>query len=123
MSDTTTCIHCGRPCPQDAIVMAEPAAYAICRQCYTLYNTCNACTNVVTCAFNTHPSPLPKQIQQTIRQGNMTMQSFVKNPERIDITCKIGCHCWSDEFGCGRENNICGNYDEISITEDMINRK
>lgn len=116
------CEYCGRPCPQGAIVLAEAidAPYQLhknpvmCQQCFSMVGTCNLCQQRATCPFETDVScPLPKQVQQTIRQGNMTMQSVVKNPDRIRETCQFGCKCWSDEFGCLKENGSCGQYKEI----------
>ena len=77
------------------------------------------CKEAHICDFETNSSSLPKQVQQTSRQGNMVMQTVVKNPERIRITCEKGCKCWSDEFGCLKQNGICSNYEEV-ISNDEI---
>lgn len=117
---TLKCSYCGRPCLENAIVSAnpvegvEPAWFIMCPQCYAQTKTCAMCQQAQTCPFETDTScPLPKQVQQTIRQGNMTMQSIVKNPDRIRETCKFGCKCWSDDFGCLKENGTCGQYEEV----------
>lgn len=118
---TLICSLCGRPCLKDAIISAKevegpdsnPAYYIICPNCFTQVNTCNLCTYRGECDFETNPSPLPKQIQQTIRQGQMVMQTIVKNPDRIRETCQKSCKCWSDEFGCLKQNGTCGNYKEV----------
>lgn len=114
-----TCSICGRPCFKDAIVSVEPIIYAMCAQCYSQCGTCAMCKEAHICDFETNSSSLPKQVQQTSRQGNMVMQTVVKNPERIRITCEKGCKCWSDEFGCLKQNGSCGNYEEV-IPNDGI---
>lgn len=116
---TLVCKICGRPCLKDAIVSAveieEPdfAPYAICPQCYNHCGTCAMCVFVKECAFETDPNPLPKQVQKTIRQGQMIMQTIVQNPDRIRETCQKSCKCWSDDLGCLKQNGTCGNYKEI----------
>lgn len=108
-----TCNICGRPCLENAIVCTEPVAYVMCPQCFQHCGTCALCISARECLFETSPSLLPKQIQQTIRQGNMTMQSIVKNPDRIRETCQKGCKCWSDDLGCLKQNGTCGQYKEV----------
>ena len=77
-----------------------------CFQHFALARTCVTCYNGKLCDFENNPSPLPKQVQQTQRMGNAVMTQVVKNPERINITCKNGCACWSDELGCIKESCI-----------------
>ena len=70
------------------------------------------CLKSVNCEFEQNPDPMPKQIQQTIRQGNMMAQTVVKNPERINAFC-AHCPCWNTlDACCNRENGTCGRYDE-----------
>lgn len=114
------CSYCGRPCPKGAIVSVnenagpdEPAAYIMCANCFQMTKSCTFCLEAYACPFETSDNPLPKQVQQTIRQGNAVIQTIVKNPERIRETCQKGCKCWSEEFGCLKENGICGNYKEV----------
>ena len=116
-----TCDICGRPCFENAIVSAlevegpedSPAYYIMCPQCYADCGTCALCVSARECIFETSSSPLPKQVQQIIRQGNMTMQTVVQNPDRIRETCQKSCKCWSDEFGCLKQNGTCGQYTEV----------
>jgi hypothetical protein len=63
------------------------------------------------CEFETNPSPIPKQIQKTVRQGNVQMQTVMDNPERIEAFCHK-CPCWCD--ACGRYDGTCGNYNEYT---------
>ena len=109
MLEYTPCNFCGQP----AKIVDGESMICLCHRCYSLLNTCNACINGAKCDFETNPSPLPKQVQQTVRQGNMTMQTVVRNPARTDITCKAGCPCFSEEFGCLKENGVCANYKEV----------
>jgi hypothetical protein len=115
------CSYCSRPCLENAIVSANPNEQAeqthfiMCEQCFLSTKTCAMCQERESCPFETDTScPLPKQVQQTIRQGNMTMQQIVKNPDRIRETCQFGCKCWSDEFGCLKQNSTCGQYKEVT---------
>ena len=116
---TLKCNYCGRPCLENAIVSAnpienaEPAWFVMCPQCLQQVNTCVMCQEAHKCEFETNPDPSPKQIQQTIRQGQMIMQTVVKNPDRIEKTCKKLCKCWDEENGCLKENGTCGQYEEV----------
>lgn len=109
MAENIVCNFCGQPAK---FISIDPI-FCLCHRCFSLLNTCNACVNGATCDFETNPSPLPKRIQKTIRQGNMTMQTVAKNEERIRETCQKNCACFSEEFGCLKENGICANYKEV----------
>lgn len=78
-----------------------------CADCGHKLGYCTTCRHLPNCAFETDPSPVPKVIQQTVRQGNVMASMPVKNPNRTEITCKKGCCCWDDENGCLREFNTC----------------
>lgn len=125
--ETLTCQMCGRPCFKDAIISAKevegpntlPFYYIMCRTCHSQCGTCAMCINRSDCLFETDPSPLPKQVQKTIRQGNMVMQTIVQNPDRIRETCQKSCKCWSDEFGCLKQSGTCGNYEEVVPNVEM----
>lgn len=112
-SKIETCDICGNK------LLKEEAVYEdgkiICRGCSNRSSSCYRCVHGAECSFQTDPSPLPLQIQQTIRQGNVIMQTLVKNPERIRQTCQNGCPCWSEEFECCKENyQTCGNYKDVT---------
>ena len=116
-----TCSICGKACLENAIISAievegpgtNPAYYVMCPRCYSLCGSCVMCVSARSCPFETDPSPLPKQVQKTIRQGNMVMQGIVPNPDRIRETCQKSCKCWSDDFGCLKQNGTCANYKEV----------
>jgi hypothetical protein len=82
----------------------------ICENCLKLSGHCGGCSKSTTCDFETNPSPTPKAVQKRIQQGNQIMVATVKNPDRIRETCQKNCECFSEEFGCCRELNTCGNY-------------
>lgn len=88
--------------------------HSICAQCHSQVNHCPTCKhNKEQCLFETDPSDIPKVIQQQIRQGNMIQIATVKNPSRIEITCKKGCPCYSEDFECGKQITQCGNWKMI----------
>ena len=93
----------------------------ICGNCYEKLNTCLGCRHGQHCQFEENPSPIPKVVMQTIRQGNSIMQMQVKNPERIKICCE-GCACFEKE-GCKRLFSICGEYNFIYSNEDICHDK
>jgi hypothetical protein len=84
-----------------------------CAQCLSLAGTCHLCSFGNCCDFETNPINLPKQEQKVIRQGNMTMQTVEKGEARIRETCLRNCPCFSEEFGCLRENGTCGKYEGV----------
>ena len=85
----------------------------ICAKCLANLDSCNSCANVKECSFETDPSSLPKVVQKQIKNGNMVMTTNIRNPERIDITCRKNCNCFSEENGCLRQFNSCGNHVDI----------
>lgn len=77
-----------------------------CRRCASLLRICHTCSNGQLCDFESNLSSLPKQVQQTQMVGNAVMSQVVKNPERVKITCRQGCPCWSDEYGCVKQQSV-----------------
>ena len=84
---------------------AEGGYHFLCKSCFEAFSTCRFC------AFEADTT-LPKQVMQTVRQGNMVMQTQVRNPELVNKTCKAGCKCY-DQAGqyCRREDNYCVEHD------------
>ena len=80
-----------------------------CKNCSSLSGTCGGCSKSPTCDFETNPSPLPKAVIKSFQQGNIITTQTIKNPARIDETCRKNCECFSEEFGCCREFNTCRN--------------
>ena len=87
-----------------------------CGSCKQHINHCPTCSKSKECLFETDPSPLPKIVQQEIRQGNMIQVMTVKNPERVKITCSA-CPCYYDNSNCHRDFNFCQNYHFILDTK------
>jgi hypothetical protein len=114
-NQVTVCDYCGKITLSPLLDINEDKSVKriYCAECAKKIGTCVTCNSINTCAFETDSSaPTPKFIQQPIRQGNMVITTNVMNPDRIANTCQKGCHCWSDENGCMRQNNVCGNYAE-----------
>ena len=107
------CGICHKKLPKGEVIDATNPAdiFYVCPDCENLYSTCHTCEKARQCLFETDPSTLPKIIPQTIRQGNAVMQTQVRNPERVKITCAKSCACYDAEMGCLREEaQCCGKY-------------
>jgi hypothetical protein len=106
------CDFCGNAMlPNQATV--EPNGHISCPRCAQLNSACGSCSHATECLFETDPSPLPKVVVQTVRNGNMTIQQQVRNPAREEITCKK-CNCYNDTWHCMRSfQSRCVNF--ISI--------
>ena len=102
------CKYCG----QEHVAIINEDGSGMCRKCFSLAGTCHLCENGTLCDFETSPLNLPKQEQKTIRQGNMVVQTVVKNEARIRETCLKNCPCYDPDFGCFKENGTCGKYKE-----------
>lgn len=101
------CSICGKGILSGAIVSGGKL---YCSDCAKLIDTCVTCAMQDTCAFDTDPSSLPKAVMKQVRNGNMIMQTQVRNPEREKITCH-NCSCWFDNK-CNKteENYNCEKY-------------
>ena len=116
-----TCESCGRLVMKPYLVPDGCTYHLFCEDCATQLNTCNFCKKATTCEFETNPSSLPKMVQKQIRQGNMTTVMTVKNPARIDITCRVNCSCFSEDFECMRQFHYCERMDHIYGNPDNGN--
>lgn len=109
-----TCEICGGITIPIASVMEideNNNSHILCQRCNQAFETCASCDNAQYCDFETNPSTEPKTIIKQIRQGNSIMQIEIKNPSRIEMTCKQNCSCFDPENGCLREfNSQCGKY-------------
>lgn len=96
--------------PNEKRIWFEGLPY--CANCNQYLYTCATCLNGNICEFETNPSPSPKMIQNQIRQGNMIIQTVVKNPERIAQFCSADCLCWNaQDNDCGKTNSgVCTNW-------------
>ena len=106
------CNICGDITPNSVLTQKSDGSWIrICKKCESLSGTCGGCSKSSTCDFETNPSPIPKAVEKRFQQGNQIMITQIKNPSRIDVTCRINCPCFSEENGCCREYNTCGNFD------------
>ena len=65
--------------------------YLICKNCYSKIYSCITCKYGNICGFSNDHSE-PQMVMKTIRQGMMTMQTQVKNPNLVIKHCQK-CHC------------------------------
>jgi hypothetical protein len=108
------CDICHRQIHHTEVIYDSKSNKIVCSDCCNRLSTCDNCHNGNICLFETDPSPLPKQIQKQIRQGNMIGQTIIKNPDRILITCKKGCPCWDAETeSCNKQLRYCANIQEV----------
>ena len=106
------CDICGQIDPNSVLTQKSDGSWIrICQNCQSKSGTCGGCSKSSTCDFETNPSPIPKAVQKRIQQGNQIMVTTIKNPSRIDVTCRINCPCFSEENGCCREYNTCSNFE------------
>ena len=110
-SDLINCDMCGNPIIGTETIFLNTQDQSqkriYCEQCSSLVGKCPTCRFQRVCDFETNPSPLPKTIQQQIRQGNAVMMTEIRNPERVAATCEKNCSCFDKEFGCMKQNDFC----------------
>lgn len=114
IDEVVTCAVCGQIIPKKNYYLThfkDSTWKPTCDNCLKLSGTCGGCSKSSTCDFETNPSPIPKTVQKQIRQGNQILVTTVKNPSRIEMTCEKNCGCFSQEFGCLRENGTCEKYE------------
>lgn len=111
-----TCELCGGTMAKEqSILQFKNNNYVrtVCERCNSLSGTCQMCKHGNQCSFETDPSPLPKVVEEVFRQGPMTTVTQIRNPERIEITCKKNCPCYDPENECLKQFNTCGKCEEI----------
>ena len=100
------CDICGRPVPRGIVItQEEDKIQLMCPACANAAGTCATCLYGVDvyCYFETDPSPTPKTVTKTIRNGNMQFIAQVKNPDRVRETCQK-CQCsFGTDFECQRQ--------------------
>ena len=94
------CAICHRPIFHKDVIYDSKTNQIVCHTCCDRLSSCNNCDNGRTCLFESSPSKTPKQIQKQFRQGNMIGQTVIKNPDRIEETCKKDCPCWDSINEC-----------------------
>ena len=112
-SEPMSCAFCNKIIISSPCISKKGAEWlTICGDCAALFGTCHMCEHGQECDFQTNPSPLPMQVQKQVQQGPMIQIMTIKNPERVEETCKKNCACWSEQFGCMKENGTCEKYGE-----------
>ena len=103
----TLCDICGQPLLGTTYVEYddEGECHQYCERCHQAFNTCQLCPSFQKCEFMTNPDPMPQVVMKTVRQGNMMMQTQVKNEERVQKFCP-SCCCWNENHGCMKEFNV-----------------
>lgn len=102
------CHSCHRPLlPKGAILVKGNDSYlTFCQECTSKLSSCAFCLKAEVCEFETNPDPMPKVTVQQMRQGNMVMQTQIRNPERVKKFCH-SCHCWNaKEEMCFKEYEV-----------------
>lgn len=108
------CDVCHRQIHHTEVIYDSKTNKIVCSDCCNRLSSCDNCYNGHLCLFETDPSPLPKQVQKQIRQGNMFGQTIIKNPDRIRQTCQKGCPCWDTETeSCNKQLQYCANIQEV----------
>ena len=113
------CDACGQTSLREYILLyrdcpSENPPQILCNSCYARYGTCAFCESANYCDFEQNPIAIPPVVMKTVQQGYMTMQTQVRNPDRIAETCAKNCKCWDHEHGyCRREDSWCNNYKDI----------
>ena len=106
------CDICGKQIVfETAHIFISDSIKLLCEQCSTQLNTCATCAHKIGCAFNESSDPTPKAVTKQILINGGYAVTQVMNPERIRNTCKKGCPCFSEQFGCSRQNNWCEHQD------------
>ena len=108
--DSEKCGFCGglMPGKPQVVVMENGDIVLSCAKCGDSIGTCATCAQAKMCNFETNPIDIPKQVQRVVQQGNMRMQTVIRNPEREKETCMKGCPCWDeDTFTCLRQSGCC----------------
>ena len=89
----------------------ESPFHIVCINCLHQMYTCGTCIEAQTCKFeNDQTIPEPAYVMQTIQQGPVISQMQVKNPKRINLTCKVNCPCFVDGDCIRAAGGYCDKY-------------
>lgn len=111
-----TCQICGRQVIGAPILdVSDDETHLMCADCANAGSSCQTCGKSSYCAFE-HDSICkePPYINRVVQQGNMRMQTQIRNPERVKATCFF-CPCFDKDAedpsnACRRSRNYCPNY-------------
>lgn len=111
-----TCDFCGSlidaPFQPGIIIFNEKQEIKlICRNCYSKEGTCLTCTINASCALN-NDNTMPRYVNKVVRQGNMTLQTQVLNPDLVAKHCP-SCKCYENGQCARQKNSCCSNYDSV----------
>lgn len=115
--NSPVCGFCGSLMPGkgEVVIMEDGETILSCLQCAERIGTCATCAQARICEFETSNIQIPKQVQKVIRQGNMQVQTIVRNPEREKETCMKSCACWDEEnCVCNRQYDTCQKWRVLS---------
>lgn len=107
------CDLCGREVlPRYAIIDIglDHKTHIICSICNENYYNCITCAQSSMCDFESNPIDLPKQISKEMKTEQGYFVTSIRNPSRIEKTCKVNCDCFDEENGCLRQINYCKNH-------------
>lgn len=85
------CAICGIPEDNLYIYEIETEYHYLCPSCYSKLGNCATCNDINNCSL-TKDNSKPTYVFQTVRQGNMTLQTQVLNPELVMKHCP-NCRC------------------------------
>lgn len=118
--ELTTCVCCGRDfIPPGILYYQSPnQLLVICQECYSLKGSCATCKKTRQCEFETNTTcPEQKIVMATTQQGNMTIQTQIKNPKRVELLCQ-NCDCYDKEMNqCLKEIGFCPKYIMRGVNE------
>lgn len=102
------CEFCGKYLIPEQVIITDNKF--VCESCLALLSTCRGCRNSITaCRFAKDSSVTePFYTVQTQRVSGGQVQRQIKNPARIEKTCKL-CKCFNGET-CGRDYDYCANH-------------
>ena len=101
------CAICGNPIPNNQGIIPSETPMLLCNNCGQHLYKCPTCKHNNTCLVNSYDGPLPRTIQQQIRQGPMIQIVETINPAIFDECCPK-CPCESIT-NC-KELHTCRNY-------------
>ena len=109
------CEYCGRHLVSEQVIYTygiQSSFHLLCPDCIERINTCNTCEKASQCRFeNDHTIPEPAYVMKTIQQGPMIQQIQIKNPKRINLTCKVNCPCFHNDECIRDARGYCDNYE------------
>lgn len=81
----------------------------ICEDCYNTLGTCGTCTQ--DCSLE-KDNTMPRTVMKTVRQGNMTMQTQVLNPDLVAKHCP-SCKCYRNNQCLRQKGSSCDKYESV----------